>query len=233
VRVLSWFAISAQALFIAGWIVGWGLEPNYSPVRDYVSELGRRGAANPWIFDVLIIVWGAGFIALAFAMFPSLRTRPWARVPPALFVFAGVCAILDAPLRLDCASTMNVTCRARMNAGTLSWHHYGHMWAAVGIEVALILTPFALARSTWPGRLARLLLYGAIPVALILGASWLINFEDQELAGLWQRIELLITHIWVVLCAVTLIIEASSRFIPPPGRVLGARTSSSRVLTSP
>jgi hypothetical protein len=218
VRALSWLAISAQALFIAGWIVGWALEPNYSPVRDYVSELGRRGASNPWIFDVSISLWGAGFIALALAMLPALRARPWARVAPALLVLAGVCAILDAPLRLDCASTMNLTCRARMNAGTLSWHHYGHVWAAFGIEMALMLTPFALARSTWPSRLSRLLLYGAIAVGLVLGASSLINFEDEGLAGLWQRIELLITHSWIVLCAATLILEASHEWPTTAGR---------------
>jgi Protein of unknown function (DUF998) len=218
VRALSWLAISPQVLFIAGWIVGWALEPNYSPVRDYVSELGRRGATNSWIFDVSIALWGAGFITLALALLTALRTRPWARVAPALFVLAGVCAILDAPLRLDCASSMNLSCRARMNAGALSWQHYGHVWAAFGIEVALMLTPFALARSTWPSRLSRLLLYGAIAVGLVLGASSLINFEDEGLAGLWQRIELLITHLWIVLCAATLILQASPERPTTTGR---------------
>jgi hypothetical protein len=107
VRALACLAIAAQVVFVGGWIIAGALEPGYSPVRSYVSELGRRGAAHPWIFDVSIAVWGAGFIALGIALAAALRARRWALVAPALFVLAGVCAILDAPLRLDCATTIS------------------------------------------------------------------------------------------------------------------------------
>jgi Protein of unknown function (DUF998) len=208
VRALSWFAIFTQAFFVAGWIVGWLLEPGYSPVRMYVSELGRRGAAHPWIFDVSIAVWGVGFVALAIAMLPALRARPWARLAPSLFLLAGVFAVLDAPLRLDCADSVSHACKARQAAGTLSWHHYGHMWASLGIQLALVLTPFALARATWPSRLARLMLVGGSAVALLLGADFLADFNQHGSAGLGQRVQLLIVHAWVFLCAAALIIEA-------------------------
>ena len=215
VRALSWFAIVAQVVFVAGWIVGWLLEGGYSPVRMYVSDLGRHGAANPWIFDVAVVIWGFGFVALALAMAPALRSRPWALVAPALFVLAGICAILDAPLRLDCATPVSALCRAREDTGTLSWHHYGHQWAAFGVQVALALTPFALARSTWPSRLAQLLLGGGIVIALLVAATFPVDFEAAGIAGLWQRAELLIVHVWVVMCAAALLFEA--RRAPPPG----------------
>jgi hypothetical protein len=214
VRALSWFAISAQLLFVAGWTAGWLLEPGYSPVRMYVSDLGRQGAAHPWIFDVSIVIWGMGFISLATALMPALRTRTWARVAPALFVLAGVFAMLDAPLRLDCADSVSRLCKARQAAGTLSWRHYGHMWAALGIQIALVSTPFALARATWPGRLARLMLVGGVAVALLLGADFLADFNQNNSAGLGQRMHLLIVHGWVLLCAAALIIEASPGWPP-------------------
>ena len=214
VRALAWLAIAAQVAFVAGWVVAGALEPGYSPVRSYVSELGRRGAAHPWIFDLSVVVWGAGFIALGSALALTLRTRRWARVAPALFVVAGVCAILDAPLRLDCAATISHICRVRETAGSLSWREYGHVWASFGIELSLLLTPFALARSLWPGSLARLVLGGALVVAIALLllaglGGWIGAHSPYSWdAGLWQRIWLAVVHGWVLICAAALLLEA-------------------------
>ena len=222
VWVLAWYAVAAQALFVAGWILAGALEPGYSPVRMYVSELGRRGAAHPWIFDVSVALWGLGFIGLGIALLPVLRTRPWRHVAPSLFVLAGVCALLDGPLRLDCASTISHLCRARETAGTLSWREYGHVWASFVIEASLLLTPFALARSLWPGRLARLVLAGAVVVALLLVllavlGGWVgAHNRHGDSAGLWQRVWLLVVHGWVFVCAAALIFEARAG----PGSVL-------------
>jgi hypothetical protein len=221
-RALIYFAVASQVVFVVGWIVAGALERGYSPVRSYVSELGRRGAAHPWIFDVSVVVWGVGFIALGVAVAVALRTRRWAWVAPALFVFAGVCAILDAPLRLDCAATISHVCRARETAGLLSWREYGHVWASFGIELSLLLTPFALARSLWPGRLARLVLLGAVVVAIALAVlaglgGWVGAHSPYSWdAGLWQRIWLLVVHGWVLLCATALFVEASPGW-PPVG----------------
>ena len=65
VRALAWFAIATQVLFVVGWVAGGLLEHGYSPTRDYISELGRDGAAHPWTFQVATVIWGLGFIALA------------------------------------------------------------------------------------------------------------------------------------------------------------------------
>jgi Protein of unknown function (DUF998) len=146
----------------------------------------------------------------------ALRKRRWARVAPALFVLAGVCAILDAPLRLDCATTISHLCRAQEKAGSLSWREYGHVWASFGIELSLLLTPFALARSLWPGRLARIVLLGAVVVAIALAllaglGGWIGAHSPYSWdAGLWQRIWLGVVHGWVAICAGALILEASS-----------------------
>jgi len=215
VRALSWFAIATQVLFIVGWIIAGALEPGYSPVRSTISELGAHGAAHPWIFDVSVVVWGLGFIALAVAMLPSLRTRRWAWVAPSLFVLAGVSAMLVAPILLDCAGTVSHACRMREAAGSLSWHAYGHIWASRGIEVSLLLTAFVLARSLWPGRLARLMFFGAVVVAaflLFLGllGIW-IGTHNGYVGdiGLWERISALVANAWAAVCATVLIIEAS------------------------
>jgi hypothetical protein len=210
VRILASFAIAGQVFFIAGWIVAGLLEPGYSPVRSYISELGRVGAAHPWIFDLANIVWGAGFIALALALLPVLRARPWARVAPSLFALTGVFAILLAPLRLQCAQAVDKLCRARELAGTLPWQHYAHNWLAFGVQIALLATPFVLARCVWPSRLSRLLLGAAIVLVLFLAAAFLLGVGDDGYDGLWQRTQLLIVHGWVLTCAGALIIQASA-----------------------
>lgn len=114
--LLAWLAILAQAMFLSGWVLGGVLEPRYSPVRQYISELGRQGATHPWIFVIFMAVWGLGWIALAIGVLPSLRTRPWPLAMPLCFVLAGLCAILVGPLRMDCSSILSQACESRYDA---------------------------------------------------------------------------------------------------------------------
>ena len=207
--LLAWAAILAQVVFVGGWVLAGALEPRYSPVRQYISELGRDGAANPWIFTAFVGIWGLGFIALAVALAPALRTRPWPLAMPLMFVLAGVCAILVGPLRMDCSVTTSAVCKSREAAGALSWHYYAHVWLSLGINVTLLLTGFAFARSAWPSRLGRLVLSGA----LVLLAAWLVTFflHDSFVGyqGLEERLWALVAQFWALVCATVLILEAT------------------------
>jgi hypothetical membrane protein len=207
--LLAWAAILAQAVFIGGWIIAGALEPHYSAVRQYISEFGRHGAAHPWIFVVFVGIWGLGWIALAVAVVPSLRTRPWPWAMPSMFVLAGVCAILVGPLHLDCSSTVNAICKSRENAGELSWHHYAHEWVSLGIKVALLLTSFAFARSAWPSRLARITLVSALVILVAGVVTFLLYDSFVRYQGLEERLWTLVAHLWALLCATVLILEAT------------------------
>jgi len=111
------------------------------------------------------------------------------------------------------------------------WRHYGHEWASFGIEVALALTPFALARATWPGRLARLTLLGGVVVAVVRAGTILAFGELSGHHGLEQRLWLLVVHAWVILCAAALIAEARVGRSAPAGssRIAGRGVPASRV----
>jgi hypothetical membrane protein len=207
--LLAWAAILAQVVFVSGWVLGGALEPHYLLVRQYISELGRRGAANPWIFITFMAIWGLGFIALALAIVPSLRRRPWPLAMPLFFVLAGLCAILVGPLRIDCSPTLSAVCKSRYDAGQASWHFYAHAWLSLGIKVSLLLTGFVFARSAWPSRLARLVLGGAV---VLLAAGIVTFFLHDSFApyqGLEERLWALVAHAWVLLCATVLILEAT------------------------
>jgi hypothetical membrane protein len=201
--------ILAQVVFVGGWVLAGALEPHYSPVRQYISELGRDGAANPWIFTIFVGVWGLGFIALAVALVPSLRTRPWPLAMPLMFVLAGVCAILVGPLHMDCSTTVSAVCKSRETAGTLSWHHYAHVWLSLGINVSLLLTGFAFARSAWPSRLARLVLSGALVLLIAWTVTFMLHDSFTGHQGLEERLWALVAQIWALLCATVLILEAT------------------------
>jgi hypothetical protein len=207
--LLAWAAILAQVAFIGGWILGGALEPRYSAVRQYISELGRHGAAHPWIFVTFMAIWGLAFIGLAIAIVPSLRTRPWPLAMPLMFVLAGVCAILVGPLHMDCSPTVSAVCKAREAAGELSWHHYAHEWLSLGINVSLLLTGFTFARSAWPSRLGRLVLSGAIVLLTARIATFVLHDSFVGYQGLEERAWALIAQLWTLLCATVLILEAT------------------------
>lgn len=209
--LLAWLAILAQIVFIGGWALAGALEPHYSAIRQYISELGRHGAAHPWIFAIFVGIWGLGFIALAVAIVPSLRTRPWPLAMPLMFALAGVCAILVGPIHMDCSPTVSAVCKSREAAGELSWHHYTHEWLSLGINAALLLTGFTFARSAWPSRLARIVLIGAV---VLLGAkvlTFVLHDSFVGYQGLEERLWALVAQLWALICATVLILEATLR----------------------
>jgi hypothetical protein len=208
-RLLAWAAILAQVVFVGGWVLAGALEPHYSAVRQYISELGRHGAAHPWIFIAFMAIWGLGWIALAAAVVPSLRTRPWPMAMPLFFVLAGVCAILVGPIHLDCSPTVSAACKSRESAGALSWHHYTHEWLSLVIKVSLLLTGFAFAVCAWPSRLARLVLGGALVLLTAGVVTFVLHDSFVGYQGLEERLWALIGQLWALVCATVLILEAT------------------------
>jgi hypothetical membrane protein len=208
--LLAWAVILAQAVFLGGWVLGGALEPHYSQIRQYISELGRQGAANPSIFMTFMAVWGLGWITLAVAVLPSLRTRPWPLAMTSMFALAGACAILVGPLRMDCSPILSAACGARYDAGAASWHFYAHSWLSVGIKVALLASGFAFARSAWPSRpLGRLGLGGAL-VLLVAGiVTFILHDSFTGYKGLEERMWALFAQAWALVCATVLILEAT------------------------
>jgi hypothetical membrane protein len=207
--LLAWAAILAQVVFVGGWVLAGALEPHYSVTRQYISELGREGAANPWIFMTFMAIWGLGWIALAIGVVPSLRTRRWPLAMSLFFSLAGVCAILVGPLRMDCSTILSAACRSYEATDGRSWHYEAHIWLSLGIKVSLLLTGFAFARTAWPSRLGRLVLSGAV---VLLAAGIVTFFLHDSFApyqGLEERLWALVAQLWALVSATVLILEAT------------------------
>jgi hypothetical protein len=191
-----WLAFAGQAVFFASWIVAGALEPHYSNIERYVSELAARNAAHPWIETAGLVCLGVSLIALGAALPPALPRRR--ALPAVLFALAGLAAIFAAVFPLDCSTTIDHHCKALQDAGSLSWQHYTHLWASLAERVFLVLTPFALARALWPGTTAAVLLAsGSTGVAIAA-----LSLGDGAAAGLIQRLGFTVVLIWVLLVGV-------------------------------
>lgn len=207
--LLAGAAIIAQLVFLGGWLLAGALEPHYSGVRQYISELGRDGAVHPWIFIVFMAIWGLGFVALAVAVAPPLRTRRWPLAMPACFALAGVCAILVGPLRMDCSTIASAACRSHEATSGRSWHYEAHIWLSLGIKVALLASGFAFARSAWPSRLGRLVLGGALVLLAAGIATYVLHDSFTGYEGLEERLWAFVAQAWALVCAAALILEAT------------------------
>src|SRR3712207_4802166 len=94
VRALAWFAIAGQVVFVAAWIVGGALEDGYSHLDHHVSELGADTAANPFLMNAAIVVFGLSLAALAPALLRTLPERRAAKVAAGLFLLAGLSVVV-------------------------------------------------------------------------------------------------------------------------------------------
>lgn len=195
-RVLAWGALALQALFTVIWLVAGAIEPHYDAATSFVSEMAARTAAHPWLVGAGIAAYGTSFLLLAAAL---RRVLPSARAAAVLFAIAGVAGLVAAFSRLDCIATVSATCRHAVHAGAVSGEFWAHEVATWVAELALVATPFALARALWsrPSGVAALLagLVGLVEGLVVNALEW--NFAPG--AGYAQRVGLLIVAAWVVI----------------------------------
>jgi hypothetical protein len=207
-----WAALAGQVAFIASWVVAGALEPRYSHVDQFVSELGARNAAHPAIVNAGIVALGLSFAALGVALPSALPRRRAARVAGALFVLAGVAVVLSGVFRLDCGPGADEHCRALWRAGALSWQQDAHAWCADVAQLLLAATPFAIAWALWPAPSGVAALssgvFGLLVGPLSAGAS-----GGGAGGGVVQRLDLGVVHLWVLIVGVG-ILYVTRR--PPP-----------------
>ena len=214
IRRLAWLVVLGQALFIASWIVAGALDPGYSALQQSVSELGGTFAEHAWIAKAGFVVFGISIAALAPALLhvlPSGRARVVAAV---LFGLCGLAMASIAFLPIDCSFGTNDRCDELLSSGALSWQTEAHVWISLGLRLALVATPFALAAALRPRPIS-----GAAIGAGIFGLAFgLATFgwsgAGDDPYGLIDRIELLVLQTWLVIVALAVIHSAQDRSRP-------------------
>jgi hypothetical protein len=220
VRALSWFAIAAQVLFVAAWVVAGALEDGYSHLDHHVSELGADGAANPAIVNAAIVVLGASIAALAPALLRALPARRASRVAAALFLLAGLAIVVGGLFNADCSSAVDATCQERWNEWEVDTAAKIHAWASLAAQLLLLATPFTLARALWNHPAAAPTLVAGVAGLAVAAGVTLLFAVDHAPDGLTQRLGLTALHAWVVIVAVALLWSTRREPEPPPATPL-------------
>ena len=218
VRMLAWFAIVTQFVFVAAWITAGALEDGYSHAHDYVSELGSDGAANPWIVNTGIVLLGLSMAAIAVALWRTLPPRRSSGIAVALFALAAFGFVLAGIFNGDCSTAVDPTCQARYDDwGSLSTSAQIHGWASFIAGLCLIGTGFALARALWNQPVAApLLVAGLIGVGFMVVGPFAQSIDNGP-DGLVQRVEFLALHIWLVLMGIGVLWATRGEpKLPPP-----------------
>jgi len=206
----AWLAIAGQVLFVGTWLISASLQPKYSHLGQYVSELGAGTAKAPWLVNGGQVLLGVTFAALAVGLWASLPRTRASLVVVVLFASVALLWAVVGVFATECAPTLDDACKRALEAGDLSLATYVHLWSGLAMLVALLAGPFALAWATWSGPVGRPALAAGVAGLVIVGARYLVTAGDGEgVVGLVQRLELLSMHVWACLLAIGMLVWAT------------------------
>ena len=124
-RVVGAVAAVGPVVFSAAWLVGWAAQDTYSPRREDISALAALDAQQPWLMVVGFLALALGTVALGMGLFVAVEGGRAARVGALLVLIAGLGILVAGIARNDCSSEL-AACKARIDAGDVSWHHGVH-----------------------------------------------------------------------------------------------------------
>lgn len=177
------------------------IQPELNPLYRFGSEyaVGRMG----WLMKLAFFVWSAGLFAFALAMAKGLDSEARSRVAVVLFVIAAAGIFLSGVFDSD-LQVLNENPPPRWTEPPPSKEQMLHAVAGlVGLISLMAGAGFASRRLRRAGRLqARYrwlrLLAWATPAAFVAFAT---IFVSIGLAGLGQRIFLVLVFIWLLIAA--------------------------------
>jgi hypothetical protein len=187
--------VIAAPVNIAVFTVEGALRPGYSPIRDFTSflSLGPDG----WINVANFIVFGVLMMAFAAGVRMVIRTGPAAPAGPILLGISGIGMMAAGLFVADAASSAVTT------------HGSLHIAASVLFLAAMTAGCFVFAShyQLMPNgaRFARYCRMTGVAFAVLFGAPPVL--DGAGIAGLLQRIGILVLSTWIVLLAVRLIQE--------------------------
>lgn len=201
------------------WIAGGLVQEGYSVRREDVSALAAETADHPWIVILGLVLSGLLTAAFAAGLWSLL---PRARAATTLVGFVGVGTVALGALRNDCSS-MTEACRARVEAGEVSWHHLAHDALSIPVIGAAVLAPavFALRGSVgaW-SRAGSLATAATLAVLFSLGGAEAVPGWE----GALQRGGISVAFLWLEALALYVQRMRLAGFEPAALRSGGARS---------
>ena len=183
-KLLLWSGFVAAILYFGNAFGIGAIEPNYSHIRQMVSELGMAHASHPALFNTIAVLSGAMFFATGTGFYLAIKRLTGRRV---LSVFAGVFVGLFG---------MN-----GIFAGAFPAPDPRH--TAFGVGLFTFFVPWLMAWGFWKFHAARLanmlqLVAGFVIIGILVFQIGLFGFVDKTNIGLFQRIAVSVFDFWLL-----------------------------------
>jgi Protein of unknown function (DUF998) len=181
-RRAAWGGVVGPVAFLGAWVVGSVTSAYYSPVYDPISRLAAVGTDTRGLMSAGFVAFGMGVPLYGAALRAAVPGRAWMGAVATGLATLGVAA---APL-------------GRSAAGD-RWHG---VFAVAGY-VALASTPLLAAPSLRRNGQRTLASVGVASSAVTALALVLATTTSQR--GLFQRVGLTSTHLWIVASALVVL----------------------------
>ena len=204
-RRVGAIAVAGPVVFTVAWLVAWAVQDTYSPRREDISALAALDAQQPWLMVVGFVALAVGVVALGIGLSRAVEGGKAARVGALLVLIAGLGILVAGFARNDCSSEL-AACKARIDAGDVSWHHGVHDAVSGLVFLAFVVAQLVLARAfrrdpSWRDLRAYSIVSGALTLALLVlfgtGAT-----DDWN--GLVQRAFLAVLFAWTIVLGMRL-----------------------------
>ena len=204
-RLAGACAVAGPLVFSAAWLVAWTAQETYSPLREDISALAALDAQQPWIMVAGFLALALGLAALGAGLMRAVAGGRAARIGALLVLLAGLGILVAGIARNDCSSEL-AACKARIDAGEVSWQHGLHDAVSGLVFLALVVAQLVLARAfrrdpSWRDLRAYSIFSGSLTLAL------LVLFVAGPIAGwngLLQRVFLAVPLVWVTVVGLRL-----------------------------
>lgn len=222
-RLLLAAGVVGAPLFVVVFLVDGATRPGYDPTYHPVSalSLGDRG----WLQITNFVVTGLLMLAFSVGLSRALRPGPAARWLPGLTGAYGLALVLSGGFVMDPMRGYPPGTPPGDPAG-FSWHHQLHDAAGAVVFVAAPLACLALARRfAAPRSAAEPVRRGWAGYCLAAGLAGLALFgwfgvaweADHDLAGLLQRVTIVVGWSWIPLVALRLLADRRATLPAEPG----------------
>lgn len=192
-------------VFSVAWLVAWAAQDTYSPRREDISALAALDAQQPWLMIVGFLVLALGVVALGMGLLRAVEGGRTARVGALLVLIAGLGILVAGLARNDCSSEL-AACKARVDAGDVSWHHGVHDLVSGLVFLAFVVAQFVLARAfrrdpSWRDLRSYSIVSGVLTFALLVlfGTGAIDDWN-----GLVQRVFLTVPFAWMIVLSIRL-----------------------------
>lgn len=197
-RVLGACAVAGPILFAAASLVASSVQNVYSPRREDISALAALDAQHAWIMIAGIVLLGLSIVGLGLGLVGGIRNGRSALIGEILLVLTGLAFVTAGVARNDCSSELE-SCKKRVTAGDVSWHHKVHDVVGFAALLLLVIAPFVLARAfRTDSRWINLRRYSLITGVLALALALMVGGETfSGWNGLLERALVAVTFVWI------------------------------------